>query len=587
MTEAQKFQLVRNLFVHREDVIACRYEQKNNWGPAYEDYKTKTYQPVNDGQLRLHINGVERRGVYSTALDNTCKWICADFDKNENAFPQCLQLRDKLWEYGIPSYVERSHSGEGYHLWVFFEQPVHAAEARRLLLYALCLAGVPIIGECKKGGNGDRSMDRLFPTQDELTGKMLGNLVCLPLFGKAVEKGNTCFIDDSQQAHPDQWAFLQTIQKVNFCAENVQRLLQEEVELPKKKTNATRTATPLAEQFSFLYSLAATDRYFLQRRLREIRGCEAIQEGIRYANDFSEPAWQAVLSNLAVYGDGAALDLAHEFSKGYDMRAITNKDTSIYDPEETQRKFMHKIDYIQRGGIPSSCQSLSNNWECPKLKTETCRAGFIAFYGLNQAEKYVLQAKELDDQTRTTILHFSSKSLFQFYGPMILHDMEYQYFHKDRGWLLQRHWENQQPQGPKELDEYALVRMLVDKPYRIKATINGKLCKWLRKEFSKEKEVLKVSQHLSEQNIPHHVDYDPYRNCWRVWVFFKQLVTITAAMKQMNIWGIPFEELDLLEDWVLAPFAVGTLEGGGNHVEAFLNVKQVRIANTKKATNLR
>ncbi|MGE7274608.1 TOTE conflict system archaeo-eukaryotic primase domain-containing protein [Brevibacillus panacihumi] len=413
MTEDQKFQLVRSLFVHREDVIAKYYEKNNNWGPAYEDYKTKTYQPVNDGQLRMHINGVERRGVYSTALDNTCKWICADFDENENAFPHCLQLRDKLWEYGIPSYIERSNSGNGAHLWLFFEQPVHVAEARQLMLSALCLAGVPITGDFRKGGSGSRSMDRLTPTQDELTGKMLGNLVCLPLFGKAVEKGNTCFIDDGQQAYPDQWAFLQTIQKVNFCAANVQRLLQEEVELPRKETSTTGSASPLAEQFSFLYSLAATDSYFLQRRLREIRGCEAIQAGIQNANDFSEPAWQAVLSNLAVYGDGAALDLAHEFSKGYDMRAITNKEMSVYDPEETQKKFMHKIDYLQRNGIPSSCQSLSSNWECPKLKS--CRKGFIAFYGLSQGEKYVLQAKELDDQTKATILQFNSKTLFRFY----------------------------------------------------------------------------------------------------------------------------------------------------------------------------
>ncbi|MCM3078495.1 TOTE conflict system archaeo-eukaryotic primase domain-containing protein [Brevibacillus invocatus] len=584
MTEAQKFQLVRSLFVHREDVIACRYEKKNNWGPAYVDYESETYQPVNDGQLRLHINGVYRRGVYSTALDNTCKWICADFDENENAFPHCLQLWNKLREYEIPSYIERSHSGAGYHLWIFFEQPVHAAEARRLMLKALCLGGVPIVGKIKKGVNHERSMDRLFPVQDELTGKLLGNLVCLPLFGKAVEKGNTCFIDDSQQAYSDQWAFLQTIQKVNFSAENVQRLLQEEVELPKKKINATRTATPLAEQFSLLYSLAATDSHFLQRRLREIRGCEAIQAGIQDANDFSEPAWQAVLSNLAVYGDGAALDLAHEFSRGYDMRAITNKETSVYDPEETQKKFMHKIDYLQRNGIPSSCQSLSSNWECPKLKS--CRKGFIAFYGLSQGEKYVLQAKELEDQTKATILQFNSKTLFRFYEQMILHDMEYQYLHKDRGWLLQRHWENGQPQGPKELDEYALVRMLVDKPYRIKATINGKLCKWLSKEFRGEEEVRKASQLLDGQNVHHHIDYDQYKKTWRLWVFFKQLMPVVVAVKQMTDWGIPFDGLDLTDDWVLAPFAAGTLEGGGNHVDSFLNVKQVRIAKTKKATNL-
>src|SRR5699024_3768177 len=61
----------------------------------------------------------------------------------------------------------------------------------------------------------DGSFDRLFPNQDYHSGKGLGNLIALPLNGKWMAGGNTCFIDpDSGESFNDQWKILEEVQKV-------------------------------------------------------------------------------------------------------------------------------------------------------------------------------------------------------------------------------------------------------------------------------------------------------------------------------------------------------------------------------------
>ncbi|WZN43812.1 DEAD/DEAH box helicase family protein [Chitinophaga pollutisoli] len=60
------------------------------------------------------------------------------------------------------------------------------------------------------------SFDRLFPNQDTLSGKGLGNLIALPLHKRALDEGNSCFIDpENLMPFPDQWNFLSAIEKVN------------------------------------------------------------------------------------------------------------------------------------------------------------------------------------------------------------------------------------------------------------------------------------------------------------------------------------------------------------------------------------
>lgn len=62
------------------------------------------------------------------------------------------------------------------------------------------------------------SFDRLFPNQDILSGKALGNLIALPFHRPAMDKGNSCFIiPETMEPYPDQWQFLETIHKAQIA----------------------------------------------------------------------------------------------------------------------------------------------------------------------------------------------------------------------------------------------------------------------------------------------------------------------------------------------------------------------------------
>src|SRR5262245_53755784 len=87
--------------------------------------------------------------------------------------------------YDLRVSLERSRSGTGGRLWMFFEEPYPAYKSRNIFLHLL-----QSIIQYK-----DSNFDRLFPNQDYHSGKGFGNLIALPLQKKAVENGNACFID--------------------------------------------------------------------------------------------------------------------------------------------------------------------------------------------------------------------------------------------------------------------------------------------------------------------------------------------------------------------------------------------------------
>jgi superfamily II DNA or RNA helicase/very-short-patch-repair endonuclease len=109
----------------------------------------------------------------------------------------------------IPAGLERSRSGRGGHVWLFFEDAISAALARRLGSYVLTetMARRPDVGF--------ESYDRFFPSQDTLPHGGFGNLIALPLQKRAREKGNSVFVDDQLVPYDDQWAFLSTVRALN------------------------------------------------------------------------------------------------------------------------------------------------------------------------------------------------------------------------------------------------------------------------------------------------------------------------------------------------------------------------------------
>jgi superfamily II DNA or RNA helicase len=217
----------RSLFRGREDVFAIRWEKgaKTGYMPAYfydpyrykvhvikggtfQNFTDKSYLQLTDEQITKHLNGKQHIGLYPLLTDNSSWFIAADFDK-ENWGEECRSLLKVCEAKGIPAYLERSRSGKGGHVWVFFERPYPAGKSRKIMLSLLHEAGI------LSAFDKTSSFDRLFPNQDALSGKGLGNLIALPLHGPSAEQGNSCFIDPvTLLPFEDQWAFLSGVKKV-------------------------------------------------------------------------------------------------------------------------------------------------------------------------------------------------------------------------------------------------------------------------------------------------------------------------------------------------------------------------------------
>ncbi|MCF0220161.1 MAG: helicase, partial [Muribaculaceae bacterium] len=111
-------------------------------------------------------NGRDVMGLYPILDDNTCHFLCADFDDKtcKHGFKEdVLAYVGVAEDWGVPCYIERSRSGNGAHVWIFFEEPVLALKARKL--------GNALLSEAmtRRGLMELNSYDRLFPNQDTLT----------------------------------------------------------------------------------------------------------------------------------------------------------------------------------------------------------------------------------------------------------------------------------------------------------------------------------------------------------------------------------------------------------------------------------
>lgn len=229
LNEKQNIELFKSLFRGRTDIYAVRWgkDGRSGYMPAYKvdwseykkhkaqggtfkDYKNKEHLPFDDSAIKAHLTGKDTCGIYPLLEDNTSFFIAADFDK-ENWKETILRLYGTCLKQKIPVYIERSRSGNGGHLWVFFEDAFPAEQSRKIMFEMLRHAG--IISHFEK----EPGFDRLFPNQDYHSGKGIGNLIALPLNGKSVKDGNSCFLNpDTFEPYDNQWGFLQEIKTISI-----------------------------------------------------------------------------------------------------------------------------------------------------------------------------------------------------------------------------------------------------------------------------------------------------------------------------------------------------------------------------------
>ena len=147
-------------------------------------------------------------GLYPLLHDNTCHLLAADFDKG-NWQDEVKAMSRACTEYGVPHAVEISRSGNGAHLWVFFDDKVPANEAR-LLGFGLLDTAMEVYPNLSFD-----SYDRLFPNQDILPEGGFGNLIALPLQREARQAGNSSFVDAELNVIEDQWQYLSQIKRLS------------------------------------------------------------------------------------------------------------------------------------------------------------------------------------------------------------------------------------------------------------------------------------------------------------------------------------------------------------------------------------
>ena len=218
--------------VNKETGKAAYYPQCNNFwtsvchkkikdGINCKDCKNRSYKKITKYDILNHLQGNAYNssdviGVYPLLNNGTCRFMVFDFDNHDKgAEEKDFANDDDTWieeveamrkicvMNGIDPLVERSRSGRGAHVWIFFDKQIAASLVRKFG-FALLDKGAEQVNL-----KSFKYYDRMLPAQDLLPGNSaFGNLIALPLQGKALQEGNSAFVDGNWNAYPDQWKIL-------------------------------------------------------------------------------------------------------------------------------------------------------------------------------------------------------------------------------------------------------------------------------------------------------------------------------------------------------------------------------------------
>ncbi|MDR1421328.1 MAG: DEAD/DEAH box helicase family protein, partial [Coriobacteriales bacterium] len=331
-SDEEKHLLFLSLFAGRPDVHALRYQSSKSSGytpHCYHRFKPNCPKQRNgkakcsecDSQrfpeitlelFMAHIHGKchdckDVLGAYPLDADDLCTFIVADFDDKHNGEGDnesepattfadmrttAIGFFDTCLDNAIPAHLEVSRSGHGLHVWLFFAEPVSARLARRLFNSVLTAA----MEKCP--GFDLSKYDRFIPSQDIVPKGGFGNLVALPLQGKAGKARRSVFVDDELRMYADQWEYLSRAKKfsatdlnaalLRFPADaDLGKLVPNEEETIGKPWERKRATAPLSRadflapvSITFANMLHVEKRGLSPRALNHIRRLAAFKNPV-------------------------------------------------------------------------------------------------------------------------------------------------------------------------------------------------------------------------------------------------------------------------------------------------------------------
>ena len=276
-------------------------------------YKELTGQVLYEHLLGIKEDASDVVGLYPMFPDETINFLVFDFDCHDDLsggddganidleWVAEVEAFRKICENNeVPILVERSRSGKGAHIWMFFEKPILASIARRF--------GTALLTQGAESVNmrSFKYYDRMLPAQDHIplntkTGKPgFGNLVALPLQGQALKLGNSAFIDENWNAYPNQWECLKEVKKLSsetveerikeWSAEGILGVLSNDFEADTEGANDTKpwnkgNQALHKEDVSTIVEIVIADKVYISTESMKPR----MQNALRRIAAFSNP----------------------------------------------------------------------------------------------------------------------------------------------------------------------------------------------------------------------------------------------------------------------------------------------------------
>lgn len=215
-------------------IPACTNEWKNGVCNKTMGKKCKTCQyrenkPISKETIYKHMYGNYPIGIYPLLENDTCFFLSLDFDDKDSKKDiksDVLAFASVCDKYEVPIAIERSRSGNGIHIWMFFDTNIKARTARKL--------GSLLLSKTMEISNiSISSFDRMFPNQDTLPKGGYGNLIALPFQNEPSKYGNTLFIDRNFILIKNQMQYLSSIHKLTEIEvfEKIKQLSNETIDI--------------------------------------------------------------------------------------------------------------------------------------------------------------------------------------------------------------------------------------------------------------------------------------------------------------------------------------------------------------------